>query len=187
MTEEAKMLAGELYRASDPALVAKRTRARELASRYNATGPADGAERLRLLRELLGGAGAGPDVEPPFICDYGGFTFLGDQVFINFGCVILDSARVEIGDRTMLGPNVHIYTATHNVEPEVRRAGLEFALPITIGADVWIGGGAIIGPGVTIGDGATVGAGAVVVRDVAPRTVVAGNPARVIRTVPDPD
>ena len=95
--------------------------------------------------------------------------------------MILDSTPVRIGDRTMLGPNVQIYTATHNVEPEIRREGLEFALPITIGGDVWIGGGAIIGPGVTIGDEVTIGAGSVVVRDVPPRTVVAGNPARVVR------
>jgi maltose O-acetyltransferase len=186
-TEQDKMLAGELYHAADPELVAGRARAREACERFAATRFADAATRTRILRELLGGVGADPEVEAPFTCDYGSFTFLGDGVFVNFGCVILDSARVQIGDRTMLGPGVHIYTATHNVEPEVRRSGLEFALPVTIGSDVWIGGRVTIGPGVTVGDGSTLGAGSVVLRDVPPRTVVAGNPARVIRTVPPAD
>jgi maltose O-acetyltransferase len=183
-SEAQKMVSGQLYRASDPVLAAKRTRARQLCAEYNATAPTDGDGRLRLLRSLLGGVGPSPEVEPPFICDYGEYLFLGESVFVNFGCVVLDSAPVRIGDRTMLGPGVHIYTATHNVEPEIRREGLEFALPVTVGADVWIGGGVIIGPGLTIGDEVTIGAGSVVTRDVPPRTVVAGNPARVVREIP---
>ena len=183
-TEAAKMVAGELYCAADPELAGKRKRARNLCERFSATPHARAADRLALLRDLLGGVGDRVEVEAPFTCDYGEYTVLADQVFINFGCVILDSAPVRVGARTMLGPAVHIYTATHNVEPEIRRAGLEFALPVTVGADVWIGGGAIIGPGVTIGDGATVGAGSVVIRDVPARAVVAGNPARLLRRLP---
>ena len=117
-------------------------------------------------------------IEAPFHCAYGINLTLGDRVYLNAGCVVLDSAPVTIGSHSMLGPGVHIYCADHHRDAEKRRAGIERALPVTIGADVWIGGGAILLPGVTIGDGAIVAAGAVVSRDVAPGSRVAGIPAR---------
>ena len=117
-------------------------------------------------------------IRPPFFCDYGYNIRLGDEVFLNFNCVILDVVEIIIGDRTQIGPATQIYAADHPRDAETRKTGLEFGRPVRIGSDVWIGGGAIILPGVTIGDGAVIGAGSVVTRDVAPGVTVAGNPAR---------
>ena len=181
-SEKAKMLAGELYHALDPELAGERQRARELCQRLNQLPPGDADSRTRLLAELRG---APTDVwlEPPFYCDYGRNIRVGTKVFFNFNCVVLDVMPVTIGSHTLFGPAVQIYTAMHPLDAGERRRGLEFAKPVTIGADVWVGGGAIICPGVTIGDGAVIGAGSVVTRDVPAGVVAAGNPCRVIRTV----
>jgi maltose O-acetyltransferase len=146
--------------------------------RYNSS-LADGARRRReLLRERLAGVGERADIRPPFHCDYGYNISLGEGVFLNFGCVILDVVAVKIGARTQIGPNVQILTADHPRDAPTRASGLEFGRPVRIGSDVWIGGGAIILPGVTVGDGAVIGAGSVVTRDVGKDQTVAGNPAR---------
>ena len=173
----------ELYDPLAPELVAARRRAREILARYNATAEEEQDERAELLRELLGHVGAEAWIEPPFFCDYGSNTSLGDRFYANTGCIVLDSAPVTIGDRVLFGPAVQLLAVTHPVEPELRAQGLEYAEPIAIGDDVWLGGGAIVLPGVTIGERAVVGAGAVVTRDVPADTVVAGNPARIIRTL----
>ncbi len=178
MSEKDNMLAGLFYNASDPELLQARQRARRLLWQYNATDPADGDKRRELARRLFGRAGERLSIEPPFFCDYGSQIFFGDGVFINFNCVILDCARVDIGEGTQIGPGVQIYTATHPLEPNARAESREFAAPIKIGRNVWIGGGAIILPGITIGDNAVVGAGSVVTHDVAAFAVVYGNPAR---------
>jgi maltose O-acetyltransferase len=175
-SEEEKMLAGEPYEPGDPGLVAKRARARLLARRFSS---GEGV----VLADLLGAVGSDVEIVPPFFCDYGVNTYLGSRVFLNTNCVILDCARVEIGDDVQIGPGVHLYAATHPLDPEVRRSGLETAAPVTIGSDVWLGGGTIVCPGVTIGAGTTIGAGSIVVRDVPPGVVAAGNPCRVIRTI----
>lgn len=177
-SEKHKMLAGELYRASDPELAAELAATQAWLARYNATlgRPAD--EQRRLLRERLAEVGSGTVVRPPFHCDYGFNIRIGDDVFLNFNCVLLDVAAIAIGARTQIGPAVHIYAADHPRDQAQRRAGLEFGRPVRIGQDVWIGGGAIILPGVTIEDGAVIGAGSVVTRDVAAGVTVAGNPAR---------
>lgn len=120
-------------------------------------------------------------IEAPFHCAYGMNLSLGDRVYFNAGCVVLDTAPVRVGSDTMFGPAVQIYCAQHAKNPIERAKGLEIALPVTIGENVWIGGGAIIMPGVTIGDGAIVGAGSVVTRDVPPDTTVVGNPARSLK------
>ncbi|MBR3631473.1 MAG: sugar O-acetyltransferase [Elusimicrobiaceae bacterium] len=181
MSEKENMLAGLFYNSADPELVQARQNARRLLWKYNATDPADLSARQQISQQLFGSVGKDVIIEPPFLCDYGSQIYLGERVFINFNCVILDCARVEIGDGTMLGPCVQIYTATHPIEPDARAGGKEFAAPVCIGKNVWIGGGAIILPGVKIGDGAVVGAGAVVTKDVSPYTVVIGNPAKQIR------
>jgi len=178
-SEREKMIAGELYRASDPELVAARLRAQELLVRYNASAPADAGARSALLRELFGAVGDAPTVMPRFSCDYGFNITAGRNLFVNYDCVFLDVAPIEIGDDVQIAPAVQLYTATHPLDPAVRRSGLEGGLPIRIGHNAWIGGGAIVLPGVTIGDDAVIGAGSVVTRDVPAGVVVVGNPARV--------
>jgi maltose O-acetyltransferase len=183
LSEKQKMLAGELYDPLDPQLVAERRRARQLTQALNQTGDEQHEERLRLLAELFAVVGDGAWIEPPFFCDYGGNISLGRKVFFNFNCCVLDVARVTIGDYTMLGPAVQIYTATHPLDAAVRRAGLELGKPIEIGSDVWLGGGATICPGVVIGDRSVIGAGSVVTRSVPADVFAAGNPCRVIRAL----
>ena len=180
-TQKDRMLAGHLYLADDPELVADHRRACAWMDRYNAAGAASPFERHALMAKIFGGVGAGCDVRPPFHCDYGTNIEFGAGVFLNFGCVLLDVARIRVGDRTQIGPGVRILTADHPRDAASRAKGLEFGRPVTIGADVWIGAGAIILPGVTIGDDAIVGAGSVVTRAVAAGATVVGNPARTKR------
>ena len=179
--EREKMLAGELYNPRDPELVADRERARELVRLYNQTGASDHESRKLLLRELLGSVGDSPAVEPPFRCDYGTQLTVGDDFFANFGCVFLDVCPIDFGDRCLLGPSVHVYTATHPLDPEVRAEGREYGEPVTVGDDVWVGGQAVLNPGVEVGDRSVVASGAVVTRDVPAGVVVQGNPAEVVR------
>ncbi len=181
--EKQKMLAGELYDATGPVLTGERRRAQRLLARYNATEPDDAAGRLMLLRELLGAVGDAPDVQPRFHCDYGYNIRLGHRCFINYNCVFLDCAAIEIGDDLQMAPAVQLYTAAHPLDRARRLAGLEFAKPIRIGSGVWIGGGAIVLPGVTIGDGCVVGAGSVVTHDLPPLSLALGNPARIVRSL----
>ena len=180
-SEKQKMLAGELYHAGDPELHADRARASAWMVRYNAALAAPAAERRAMLREIMAGVGDGAVVRPPFHCDYGFNIRLGADVFLNFGCVILDVMAVTVGDGTQIGPAVQIYAADHPRDPAVRRSGAELGRAVTVGRNVWIGGGAILLPGVTVGDDAVIGAGAVVTRDVPPGATVVGNPARVLR------
>jgi maltose O-acetyltransferase len=179
--EKGKMLSGELYDPSDPTLVAEREQARALTRWYNGTSEDEPETRRRILEELLGSTGDRLQVEPPFRCDYGSNVHVGDDVFLNFGCVFLDVCRVTLGDNCMLGPGVHVYTATHPLDPAERASGLEYGKPVELGGDVWVGGRAVFTPGVAVGDNAVVGAGAVVTDDVPDGVVVAGNPARVVR------
>jgi maltose O-acetyltransferase len=181
-TEKQKMLAGELYDPLDPELAQERQRAREVCRELNSSRPDDTDARMRLISALFGTM-SDAWIEPPFYCDYGRHITLGRKVFFNFNCVVLDVMPVQIGNHTLFGPAVQIYTAMHPVNADERRRGLEFAKPVTIGSDVWIGGGAIICPGVTIGDRCVIGAGSVVTRDVPPGSFAAGNPARVVKAI----
>jgi len=178
-----RMLAGELYRASDPELRADAERCDRLLRRFNATGAEDRDERAAILRELLGSVGEHVDIRPPLAMDYGYQTSIGPGTFINSGAVILDVGRVSIGADVQIGPNVQLLTPTHPLDPELRRGGAEAAEPIAIGENVWLGGGVIVCPGVTIGQDTVVGAGAVVTRDLPPGVLAVGNPARVIRSL----
>jgi maltose O-acetyltransferase len=185
-TERDKMLAGELYDALDPELVLKRDRARDLCQDLNATREREQETRRRILTELFGSGGDSVWMQPPFYCDYGSNIYLGERVYFNFNCVILDVCEVRIGDFTFFGPAVQIYTATHPMDARLRRSQ-EFGIPVTIGSDVWVGGGAIICPGVTIGSRTVIGAGSVVTRDIPDDVLAAGNPCRVIRQIMEED
>jgi maltose O-acetyltransferase len=181
-SEREKMLDGEMYDPFDPELVAARARARDLIQDLNATRESDGDERRRLLHELLGRGGDTVWMQPPFFCDYGTNIELGERVYFNFNCVVLDVCRVTIGDYTLFGPGVQILTPMHPMNAELRRRE-EYGKPIDIGSDVWVGGGALILPGVRIGSRAVIGAGSVVTRDIPEGVFAAGNPCRVIRTI----
>ncbi|HBI67798.1 MAG TPA: maltose acetyltransferase [Massilia sp.] len=179
-SDKEKMLAGELYHPSAPELQVELAACAAWLARYNAAMGEQADTWHALLRERAGSVGEGAMLRPPFYCDYGFNLHLGKHVFLNYNCVILDTARVTIGDDTRIGPAVQIYTADHPRDPALRRSGLECGKPVTIGANVWIGGGAIVLPGVTIGDDAIVGAGSVVSRDVPAGATVVGNPARIV-------
>ena len=182
MTERQKMLAGEMYDPLDSELVNGRERARDLCQALNATREAQQEERRRLLRDLFGTGGESVWMQPPFFCDYGANIELGERVFFNFSCVVLDVCHVRVGSFTLFGPAVQIYTAMHPLDA-ARRRREEFGKPVDIGSDVWVGGGAIILPGVRIGSRSVIGAGSVVSRDVPDDVFAAGNPCRVIRSL----
>ena len=180
-TEKEKMLAGETYNCFDTDLDAERQKTRKLLWIFNQT---EGmSERQIILQQLLGKIGQNSLIEPPFYCAYGQNIIIGDHVFINASCTILDCNEVNIGHHVMVGPGVQIYTAAHLLQAEPRIQGWEVAKPIVIEDNVWLGGSAILLPGVRVGRNAVVGAGAVVSRDVPANMVVAGNPARVIREI----
>lgn len=181
-SEREKMVSGELYNPLDPELVESRKRARDLCQNLNATREEQQDERRQILRQLFGRGGDSVWMQPPFFCDYGINIELGERVFFNFNCVVLDVAPVSIGDYTLFGPAVQIYTATHPFDAALRRRE-EFAEPIDIGSDVWVGGGAILCPGVRVGSRSVIGAGSVVTRDIPEGVFAAGNPCRVIRDI----
>ena len=181
-SERDRMLAGDLYDPFDPDLVARRARARDLCQTLNATREAETDQRRAILRELFGTGGDTVWMQPPFYCDYGENIRLGERVFFNFNCVVLDVCRVRIGAFTLFGPGVQILTPLHPLDPVLRRAQ-EYGKSVAIGEDVWVGGGALILAGVEIGARAVIGAGSVVSRDVPAGVFAAGNPCRVIREV----
>jgi maltose O-acetyltransferase len=182
-TEKDKMLAGELYNATDPQLVAERLLARERCQRLALLPPsASSSERADLLMQLFGVA-TDVYVTPPFFCDYGRNIQLGANVYFNFNCIILDVAKVVIGDNVLFGPAVQVYTAAHPLNSDERRSGLEYGKPISIGNDVWVGGGVVICPGVSIGDRTVIGAGSVVTRDIPSGVFAAGNACKIIREI----
>lgn len=180
MREWDRMLAGEPYDPFDPGLVAARVRARDLCQDLNATREAHQDERRRILRELFGKGGDSVWMQPPFWCDYGTNIELGERVFFNFNCIVLDVCKVTIGDYTLFGPGAQVLTPMHPLDAALRRRE-EYGKSVTIGSDVWVGAGALILPGVTIGSRAVIGAGSVVTRDVPDGVFAAGNPCRVVR------
>jgi len=186
-TEKEKMLAGELYNGNDSYLKAERSHARMLLKRFNDSLDEERLLRKEILTELIGGFSKGLYIEPPFYCDYGSNISVGENVYFNFNCVVLDVNSVTIGTGSMFGPCVQIYTATHPMDAAERKVGLEFGKPVVIGEDVWVGGGAIICPGVSIGDRCVIGAGSVVTRDIPSDTFAAGNPCKVVKKLSNGD
>jgi maltose O-acetyltransferase len=180
MSEQEKMVRGELYDADDSILASVRIAARRLIQSLNSCDPGDFGGIRGLLGELLAEVGTGSWVEPPFQCDYGSQIRLGSRVFVNFNCVFLDAAPITLGDDVQLGPGVQLLTSDHPRDAAQRAGGLESARPIAIGAGTWLGGGTIVLPGVEIGSGTIIGAGSVVTRSVKEGVTAAGNPCRII-------
>ncbi|MCB2155674.1 sugar O-acetyltransferase [bacterium] len=183
MTEREKMLAGENYDPFEQELVDLRLAAAEAVYAFNQAPPSQYSDAIAKLRQLFHKAPDSCMIMAPFHCDYGCFIELGDRFFANYGCVILDCGWVRIGNRVMFGPGVHLYGATHPIDPEERLAGVESGRSITIEDNVWVGGRTVINPGVTIGKNSVIGSGSVVTRDIPPGVLAAGVPARVIRAV----
>lgn len=180
LSEKQKMISGKAYFPSNKVLQAERLNAKNLCFEFNNTSPKELKAGRKIIKSLLGDSGSFW-IEPPFYCDYGYNISTGKNFYANHGVTILDPAPVSFGDDVMLGPGVLISTATHPIDVALRRKGIESALPIIIGNDVWIGMGAKILPGVNIGSGAIIAAGAVVNKDVAEYTMVAGVPAKFVK------
>ena len=181
-TEREKMLAGELYDALEPDLVRARDRARDLCQILNASREGDRELRRDLLLKIFGKGGDTAWLQPPFFCDYGSNIELGERVFFNFNCTVLDVCKVIIGDYSQFGSGVQILTPLHPLNAALRRKQ-EYGAPVAIGADVWVGSGAIILPGVTIGARTVIGAGSVVSRSLPEDVLAVGNPCRVVRQI----
>lgn len=186
MNELTKMTKGYLYDANDAELVNARKACKDLLFVYNQTAPSKTDQRNELLRKLIHAQGKF-HIESNFQCDYGFQITIGNDFYANHNCIMLDCAPITIGERVLLGPNVSLFTATHPIHPKLRAQGLEYALPITIGNDVWIGGNTVINPGVNIGDGAVIGSGSVVTKDIPANSVAVGNPIRILRTITEDD
>lgn len=186
MNQKERMLAGLPYDSTVDGLPEERIRAKLLCKQLNESPDYDPAAMRAVLHELLGGHGERYFIEPPFRCDYGSNIEIGDCFYANYNLIILDCAKVTIGDHVLIGPNVCITTAGHPIHP-LSRDKYEYAAPITIGSRVWIGANVVINPGVTIGEGSVIGSGSVVTKDVPPMVVAAGNPCRVIRPITDED
>jgi maltose O-acetyltransferase len=189
------MLAGERYDATDPIFGELKQAVTAAKAQLDQVSGDDMPARIEACTGFFGGGENPCLVLAPFNIQFG-HVRLGKWTFINFGATFLDANFITLGDQVAVGPNVQFITDTHPVKPEERFAAPEegdmlpfkvinYALPIVVHDYVWIGAGAIIMPGVTIGEGAMVGAGSVVTRNVAPRTIVAGNPARLIRHMDD--
>ena len=184
MTEKEKMLAGMPYSAVDAQLLKELNECKDVIHRYNELPTSMQAERTAMLKALLGRVGDDDIlINQPFYCDYSKHISVGRRFFANFNFTVLDEARVTIGDDCFIGPNVSISTACHSTDPVERNARREWALPVTIGDNVWIGGSVTILAGVTIGDDVTIGAGSVVTRDIPAGCVAVGNPCRPIKSI----
>jgi len=172
----------ELYDALDPDLVASRDRARDLCQTLNTTRESEREVRHQILTQLFGKGGETVWMQPPLFCDYGSNIELGERVFFNFNCIVLDVCRVRIGEYTQFGSGVQILTPLHPLQAELRRKQ-EYGQPIDIGSDVWVGAGALVLAGVRVGSKSVIGAGSVVTRDLPDGVLAVGNPCRVVREI----
>ncbi|MBC8004936.1 MAG: sugar O-acetyltransferase [Verrucomicrobia bacterium] len=186
-SEKTKMIAGKPYKASDAELVREREIAKDLLFTYNTLPPKEIERRNEILKKLLGNVGAKFHIEASFRCDYGYNIEIGENFYSNYNFLILDCAKVRIGDNVLMGPNVSIYTAGHPLHYELRNLEVEYAFPVTIGNNVWIGGNVVINPGVSIGNNSVVGSGSVVTKDIPDNVIAMGNPCRVFRKITDED
>lgn len=183
MTEYEKMIRGELYDATDKKLEKMRFDCREILDLYNNKLAGNIKEKNLLLNKLTQKKLKNVFIQAPFYCDYGINLEFGENVFLNFNCVILDCARVKIGENTFLGPSVQIYTPVHPLNAKKRATWVEYAKPVVIGQNCWLGGGVIVLPGVSIGNNTVIGAGSIVVKDIPDNSVAVGNPCKVVKNL----
>jgi maltose O-acetyltransferase len=178
-----KMRLGEIYCDFEPELLKGREAAKKITRLYNLTTDADKESRDKLLDELFESRGKNTFIEPNFRVEYGFNINVGDNFFANYDAIILDCAKVTIGDDVLFGPRVGVYTANHVTDPEARAKGDVYALPVTIGDRVWLGANVIVNPGVTIGENSIIGSGSVVTKDIPPNVIAVGNPCKVIKKI----
>lgn len=186
-SEKQKMLDGDLYNASGEELTREREWVKDLCFDFNNTRPSDATRRSEILRELFGSVGADAEVVAPMYCDYGYNVSVGDAFFANHNTVLLDCAPITFGNNVFIGPNCGFYTAGHPIDAPTRNELLEFALPISVGDDVWFGAGVHVAPGVTIGSNVVIGMGSVVVKDIPDNVIAVGNPCRPVREISPDD
>ena len=183
-----KLQSGQVYLMDDPEFAAEQAKCLEKQYDYNMTRPSESDKRAALLKEMFAEVGEGCYIEPPLHANWAGrFVHLGKSVYANFNLTLVDDTRIDIGDHTMLGPNVTIATAGHPVDPELRERVAQFNLPVRIGRNCWLGAGVIVLPGVTIGDNSVIGAGSVVTKDIPANVVAVGSPCRVVRPIGEHD
>lgn len=187
MSEQEKMISGQLYNSTDEKLSQQRIKAKKLCRKYNNLEPDNYEERKSILKELLGKTKENFWIEPNFWCDYGYNIEIGENFYSNHNLVILDPAKVTFGDNVFIAPNCGFYTAGHPIDAELRNQLLEFAYPITVGNNVWFGGNVVVLPGVTIADNVVIGAGSVVTKDIPANVVAVGNPCKVLREITEED
>lgn len=187
MNQKERMLAGQPYLASQDGLPEERLAAKTLTYEFNQTHPREASKREALLRRLLGKAGEGLYIEPPFQCDYGYNIEVGKNFYANHNLIILDVAPVRIGSQVMCGPNVTLSTAGHPLHPLPRAEGYEYGIGIHIGDHVWLGANVVVNPGVSIGEGCVIGSGSVVTHDIPAGVLAYGNPCRVARAITEAD
>lgn len=187
MTESEKMQNGQMYNDFDDDLFERRIIAKKLFRTYNKTDDDEIEKRKKILKELFQSVGNNVWIEPDFRCEFGKNISIEDDVYINFGCIILDCAKVHIGAHSLLGPNVGIYAVNHAIDAEERIHGGCVGKPVHIGKNVWLGGDVKILAGVTIGDNSIIGTGSIVTKDIPDNSVAVGNPCKVIRQITDAD
>ena len=187
MSEWERMQKGLVYNDFDEDLFKRRVEAKKIFKEYNKTSDEDVALRDELLNKLFKRIGKKCWIEPDFRCEFGKNIILEDNIYINFGCIILDCAEVRIDSNTLLGPNVGIYAVNHSIDPKERINGGCFGKPVHIGKNVWIGGDVKILAGVTIGDNSIIGTGSIVTKDIPSNVIAVGNPCKVIREISEKD
>lgn len=188
MTEWEKAQAGFLYDANyDSDLIDMRTKCADLCYEFNMCRPSDVTKQQEVLHKLFGQIKGNVVVTAPFYCDYGVNISVGENFYTNHNVTILDGAKVTFGDNVFIAPDCMFSTAGHPIDTEQRNLGLEIALPITVGDNVWIGTNVSVLPGVTIGSNVVIGAGSVVNRNIPDGVIAAGNPCRVIRKITEED
>lgn len=188
MNEWEKCQNGYLYDANyDKSIVEARNKCADLCYEFNLCKPTDLKAQNELIHKIIGKIKGDIVITAPFYCDYGVNVTVGNNFYTNHNCTILDGAKVTFGDNVFIAPNCVFSTAGHAIDAEQRNNGLEIALPISVGNNVWIGANVSVLPGVTIGDNTVIGAGSVVNKDIPSNVIAVGNPCKVIRSVTEKD